>query len=462
MRKIYVSDITLKELSENREATLLFREKTAIASSINDLGVDAVELAPVNNFREDTIIYGTISSLLKDCQVSIPVGFTEENVREAWECISKAEKPCLQVELPVSTVQMEFIHHIKADKMLGKIETLCKEAKKYCENIEFVACDASRADKEFLIDAIKIAEASGATIITICDDAGVYLPSEMAELVAEIKAFSKSKLFVKISDKINMAVAGAYSAIVAGADGVKTAIIGEDNIITGKFSDTIREKGKELGVCTELKDTQIHTSIAELLKKINFSNIAKSNIFENKSGIVLDADSTISQVFDATKALGYQLSDEDNGLVYKAVMVVCEKRSSIGAEELEAIIASNAMQAPSTYHLESYTSTSSNLSNSMTQICLKRDDELICGVSIGDGPIDSAFRAIENSIGVHYEVDDFRIQAVTEGKEALGSAVVKLRNNGKLYSGNGISSDIISASIRAYINALNKIVFEEE
>ena len=87
--------------------------------------------------------------------------------------------------------------------------------------------------------------------------------------------------------------------------------------------------------------------------------------------------------------------------------------------------------------------------------------EIICGVSSGDGPIDSAFRAIEQCIGHHYELDDFQVQSVTEGKEALGSALVRLRNNGKLYSGNGTSTDIVAASIRAYINALNKIVFEE-
>ena len=98
----------------------------------------------------------------------------------------------------------------------------------------------------------------------------------------------------------------------------------------------------------------------------------------------------------------------------------------------------------------------------MAQVTLKRGDELLSGVSIGDGPIDSAFRAIEQCIGYHYELDDFQVQAITEGKEALGSAVVKLREGGKLYSGNGISTDIIAASIRAYVNALNKIVFEEK
>ena len=134
----------------------------------------------------------------------------------------------------------------------------------------------------------------------------------------------------------------------------------------------------------------------------------------------------------------------------------------MGARELEALIASSAMQAPSTYHLESYTTNSSNLTNSMSQVTLTCNGEVMGGVSMGDGPIDSAFRAIEQCIGHHYELDDFQVQAVTEGKEALGSAVVRLRSNGKLYSGNGISTDIVAASIRAYINALNKIVFEEE
>ena len=159
--------------------------------------------------------------------------------------------------------------------------------------------------------------------------------------------------------------------------------------------------------------------------------------------------------------LGYELSDSDIGNVHKALKQVCDKKSAVGAKEFEALIAGYAMQAPSTYHFETYTTTSSNVSSSMSQITLKCNDEIICGVSNGDGPIDSAFRAIEQCIGHHYELDDFQVQSVTEGKEALGSALVRLRNNGKLYSGNGISTDIVAASIRAYINALNKIVFEE-
>ena len=126
-----------------------------------------------------------------------------------------------------------------------------------------------------------------------------------------------------------------------------------------------------------------------------------------------------------------------------------------------AIIASSAMQAPSTYHVESYISTSGNIAPSMCNITLIKEGEKLAGVASGDGPIDAAFKAIEQIIGHHYELDDFKITAVTEGKEAVGSAIVRLRDDGKLYSGNGISTDIIGAGIRAYINALNKIVYGE-
>ena len=182
----------------------------------------------------------------------------------------------------------------------------------------------------------------------------------------------------------------------------------------------------------------------------------------DKKKILLDSDSTISDVAAAATALGYELSEADTGEVLRAVRAVCEKKDTVGAKELEAIIAVSAMQTPSTYHLESYNTTSSNVSASMSSVTLRVGEEKVSGVSMGDGPIDSAFRAIEQCIGHHYELDDFRLQSVTEGKGALGQAIVRLRNNGRLYSGSGISADIVAASIRAYINALNKIVYEED
>ncbi len=461
MRKINISDITFKKLSEEREISLLFREKSAIANCADSIGADAIELPCVKNLREDMIIYKTISQNVGNAILAIPVGFSKEDVKNAWECIKEAKKPRLQIELPVSTIQMEYTYHIKQAVMLEKIAELVKEAKSYCGDVEFSALDATRADVDFLVAAAKEAEKNGANMITVCDNAGVSTPEEIANLVATVKEAVNVPVYVQVSDRINMGTASAFASVSKGADGLKCAMAGKDILLTGEISDAISVCGARIDAKIELNTTKIHSSIDDMLSKINHEAYEGENAVSEKKKILLDSDSSLAQIAQAASVLGYELSDSDIGNVYKALMNVCEKRGAVGAKEFEALIASSAMQAPSTYHFESYTTTSSNASSSMSQVTLKCNDEIICGVASGDGPIDSAFRAIEQCVGHHYELDDFQVQSVTEGKEALGSALVRLRNNGKLYSGNGTATDIIAASIRAYINALNKIVFEE-
>jgi len=461
MRTINTADITLKKLSEDRAISLLFREKSAIANCADALGTDAIELPAVKNLREDTIIYKTIAQNVQNAILAVPVGFNKEDVASVWECIKDAKKPRLQIELPVSTIQMEYRYHVKQAVMLEKIVELVKIAKTYCAEVEFSALDATRADIDFLIAAVKEAESNGATIVNICDDAGVSTPEQIADLVAKVKEAVSIPVYVQVSDKINMGVASAFAAISKGADGIKCAMAGKDILLTAEFSDAMRACGSQINAEIKLDTTKIHANIDDMVSNINHDSFENEETVSDKKKILLDSASTVAQVAQAAAILGYELSDSDVGNVYKALMQVCEKKGTVGSKEFEALIASSAMQAPSTYHFETYTTTSSNVANSMSQVTLKCNDEIICGVASGDGPIDSAFRAIEQCIGHHYELDDFQVQSVTEGKEALGSALVRLRNNGKLYSGNGTSTDIVAASIRAYINALNKIVFEE-
>ncbi len=461
MKKISIADITLKKLSEDRAVSLLFREKAAIANCADSIGADIIELPAVKSVREDSIIYKTIAKNVKKASLAIPVGFSTEDVAVAWECIRDAKNPCLQIELPVSTIQMEYTYHLKQEKMLGKISELVKAAKALCDNVEFSALDATRADVDFLISAVSEAVNSGASSVTVCDDAGASTPEEIAQLVSKVKESVCVPVFVKVSDRISMAVASAFAAVTKGADGLKCAMVGKDVLLAGKISDAMRACAVQLKAEINLDSTKIHSDIDDIVSGIVDEAYEDGNSVSSDKSIFLDSDTTLAQVTQAAAVLGYELSDSDIGNVYKALKRVCDRKGSVGTKEFEALIASFAMQAPSTYHFETYTTTSSNVSNAMSQVTLKCNNEIIRGVSNGDGPIDSAFRAIEQCIGHHYELDDFQIQAVTEGKEALGSALVKLRNNGKLYSGNGTSTDIVSASIRAYINALNKIVFEE-
>ena len=156
----------------------------------------------------------------------------------------------------------------------------------------------------------------------------------------------------------------------------------------------------------------------------------------------------------------YDLSEDDHAKVYEAFKALAKKKP-VSNKELDAIVATSALQVTPAYKLINYVINSGNIIISSAQITLEKDEQEKNAIAIGDGPIDAAFNAIEQILGHHYELDDFQIQSVTEGREAVGSAIVRLRSNGKLYAGKGISTDIIGASIKAYINAINKIIFEE-
>ena len=176
----------------------------------------------------------------------------------------------------------------------------------------------------------------------------------------------------------------------------------------------------------------------------------------------LTAHDDITAVTKVAQQLGYDLSEDDCMKVYDAFRRIAAKKEQVSSKELDAIIASAALQVPPTYKLDTFVITSGNTISSTAHIKLIKNEQVLEGVSFGDGPIDAAFVAIESITGCHYELDDFQLQAVTEGREAMGQTVVKLRSGGKVYSGKGISTDIVAAGIHAYLSALNKIVYEED
>ena len=178
--------------------------------------------------------------------------------------------------------------------------------------------------------------------------------------------------------------------------------------------------------------------------------------------IYLSAHDQADAVLKAVEKLGYDLSEEDEAKVVEAFRAIAAKKEQVGIRELDAIVASTAMQVPAAYQLDTYVINSGNTISSSAHMRLIRDQQVLEGVCIGAGPIDAAFLAIEQITGRHYELDDFQLQAVTEGREAMGQTIVRLRSGGKLYSGRGISTDIVCAGINAYLSALNKIVYEEE
>ena len=455
MKRIFVTDFSLN----NTEGQISFRDKTNIAKTLDSVGVDAIELAPLKNVKEDTVVNRTIAGMVKNCTVKISCGMTAQSIEEAFNSINCANDPCLQISIPVSTVQMEYLYHVKAPQMQEKVVELVKTAKEKCDKVEFKCMDATRADREFLKSVCTIAAENGAVAVTLCDDAGIMMPEEFAEMVADVKAACNIAVYVCPSNAISMAAACAVAAIKSGADGVVTSVSGE-LMSADVFSDIIRTRGADMGVECRLNVAGIHREIdsikSQMAGKSGSVTVVADSSYTNVS---LTADSTLTEVSEAVRALGYELSHEDSGKVFEEFKRVSAKKSKIGIKEIDAIVAAAAMQVPSTYHVESYVINSGNIINATANVILTRDCEKLCGISVGDGPINAAFLAIEQVIGHHYELDDFQIQSVTEGHEAMGSALVKLRDGDKLYSGSGVSTDIIGASIRAYVNALNKIVY---
>ena len=468
MRTLKFIDMTLRQAGEQRGRELTFKEKLEIARSLDRLKADTIELAPIYGGKADQLANRTIASMVAT-RISAAVDISAGNIEETWESIRTAKKPKLNILAPVSTVQMEYTCHKKAASMLELITEQVKKGRFYSEHVEFSAVDATRAEPEFLYQAINTAIEAGADKITVCDTAGVMMPDEFGAFVAGIKehvpGLADIELYVQISDAINMALACAAAAVREGAAGVKCTVLPNGYPTMEELAQFVQVKGNDLDITTQVRLTDLHRSVLQLEKILQpqeektsrFSNVG----LDDASGICLESSDSIRDVINVVRQLGYDLTEEDNARVYEAFQRVASRKHFVGTKELDAIVASSAMQVPSTYKILNYVINSGNVITATANILLEKDGAQMRGVGIGDGPIDAAFQAIEQIIGHHYELDDFQIQTVTEGRDAMGSALVKLRSGGRVYSGNGISTDIIGASIRAYMSALNKIVYEE-
>lgn len=459
MKNITIADRTLCTGSSQ----FSFKEKIEVARQLSRLCADTIEMPEIANVRTDTLLVRTISAFAKNSVISVCAGMTEESLENAAAALQPAAHPRLRIELPLSTVGMEYTCHKKAPKMGEFITGLVSAAKAKCSSVEFCALDATRADEDFVLEMTDCAVNAGAEIITVCDSAAELLPDEFAGFVSKIAAHigERAKTAVMCSDKNGMAAASAALAAKSGASEVKTAVCGD---ITGleTFAGILRDRGESCGLSSGIKYTELNRIVKQIMWITGKKSENPLPLVANDYGdaVTLDENDDKEAVTAAARRLGYDLSEEDCAKVFEEFRRVAAKKR-VGAKELEAIIASSAMQVPPAYKLVSYVINNGNIISASAQITLSKDGEEHKGICIGDGPIDASFLAIEQIIGHHYELDDFQIQSVTEGKEAMGSALVRLRSGGKLYSGNGISTDIIGASIRAYINAVNKIVYEE-
>lgn len=467
MNQIRISDTTLKQTG--KDFSLSFKEKIELPKLLDKLNVNIIELEGISLPKVDALRIKSVASTVKNSIIAVPVSLDRESVETTWNALKEAKNPRLQVLASVSPVQMEYLFHKKPDAMLKSIEEIITACCEKTSDVEFIADDATRSDANFLYQALNTAIAAGAKTITVCDATGAMLPEELDcfldSLNDNVPALKNVILGLSCSNELAMADACAIAAIKHGVREIKASAYCANQISLPNIARLLAAKGESFGATCNLRTVEMNR-IVKQIAWICETTRSKNSPFDNgvqddAEEINLTAQDNMTTVLKAVEKLGYDLSEEDGSKVWEAFQKIATRKDAISSKELDTIVASAAMQVPATYLLTSYNITASNTASSMAQMKLEKNGQILEGVALGDGPVDAAFLALENILGCHYELDDFQVRSVTEGREAMGETVIKLRSNGKIYSGRGTSTDIIGSSIQAYISALNKIVYEE-
>ena len=461
MEKVFIADSTLR----NCDISLSFKEKTKIAKLLNDANIDVIETSPITDGKSDVLFLHSIAPIIDASILACPVSLDCESVVKTYEAISGAAKPRLIISVPVSTVQMEYLYHKKSKALFEIVKDASQKACELCNDVELELVDATRGEEDFIIRLINMAKEIGIKTVTLCDTVGETIPSEIAEfienLISKAPSIKDVCIGIECSDKLKMSSANALACLEKGIRQIETSV-GENQITDlASVASIIRARFDSLGFKSDINIERTDKTIKKIEAILVESTIKSSldfTIGENESK-GLQSGFTKSELKKTIKELGYDLSGDEIEAVFDEAKKL--DKSLIG-KEIDAIIASVTAQVPPTYKLKSYVINNGNIITPTANIVLEKDGEDKQGFCIGEGPIDAAFLAIEQITGHHYELDDYQVQSVTEGREAMASSVIKLRSDGKIYAGRGISIDVIGAGISAYINALNKICFEEK
>ncbi len=463
MNTIRIEDATLSCDNVGKNLDLSFKEKLEIAKNLNALSVDSIELPFVLGNKSDEVLVKTLSKCIDKSVLSLICGNSEEELEKSFSLISGAKSKRLVVCVPVSPTRMEYTASKKPKAVLEQFALMLKKAKSLNADVEVSLDDATRAEIFFLDEVVKIALDNGVKIITINDLSGDMTSQEFYDFIKGLlernSELKKVSVCLRVSDVLSLGVSNIISGILAGANAIKTSTcsgcVSLDKVVPA-IDSVLGKKSFE----TKINKTALSRITERISSFVSFKNVDKQSGNFDKEKDEDITSITEKELSDIIRKRGYDVNFEDLEKIYSEFKRLSEKKR-VNTKELDVIIATTALQVPSTYSLISFSVNTSNLLNATASVVLKKGDKELSGISFGNGAVDAAFRAIENAIGRQFDLDEFRIDAITEGMEAMGQTIVKIRSKGKIYSGKGVSTDIIGASIRAYVNAVNKIVYEE-
>lgn len=497
-RQIKIFDTTLRDGEQSPGCSMNIHEKLEIAKHLECLKVDVIEAGFAMASKEDFEAIKTIAKSIKGSSVAALARTLSKDVDTAWEAVKSAKQPRIHIFIATSDIHMRHKLKKTREQVVKDVAQIVKYAKKYCSDIEFSAEDATRSDPEFLCKVFETAIRSGATVINVPDTVGYTTPDEFYSLITKIREnvsnIDETTISVHCHDDLGMAVANTLSAARAGATQLECTIngIGEraGNAALEEVVMALDTRKDLFGLTSNVDTTQIYRSsklVSALLGTAIPPNkaIVGANAFAHEAGIhqhgVLSEKSTYEimrpesiglsenkivlgkhsgrHAFDArVRELGYNLTKSELNRTFVRFKDLAGKKKVVSNLDIEALIQSKYTEVTGIYRLDRFIVNSGNTITSTASIKMINGDMAKEEVATGDGPMDAAFKAIEKIIGTSFMLEDYSVHSVTSGKDAQGEVIVKLRKNDNIVVGRGLSTDIVEAGIKAYLNAVNKML----
>ena len=498
MDRIKIFDTTLRDGEQSPGVSLITEEKLAIARQLANLNVDVIEagfpIASVGDFQS----VKSIADKVRDVEVTGLARSNFKDIDRAWEALKGGENPRIHVFIATSPIHMKYKLRMTEEQVLEKAIEAVKYAAKYTSNIEFSAEDASRSEIEFLARLFEKVIKAGAKVINIPDTVGYAVPAEFGKMIAGVRNsvpnIDKAEISVHCHNDPGLAVANSLAAIENGARQIEVAING----IGERAGNTALEE--LIMVLKTRKDfynldiSQDTTQIMRLSKMVsNFTGmeiqpnkaIVGKNAFAHEAGIHQDGvikERTTYEIMDAqsigleenslvlgkhsgrhafrdfVSKLGYELDEDTFEDVFRKFKNLADKKKKLSVVDIEALINNKIYSAESIYELEYVSVNTGNTILPNATLKLKREDQVLeTAACSGDGPVDAIFKGINDIIKLdNLKLISYKIDAVTEGTDALGEVVIKLGIEGKTYIGHSAQTDITYASALAYLDAINK------
>ncbi|MFQ5860249.1 MAG: 2-isopropylmalate synthase, partial [Dehalococcoidia bacterium] len=502
--RVIIFDTTLRDGEQAAGAAMTLEEKLEIARQLEKLRVDVIEAGFAASSPGDFKAVQTIAREVRTPIIASLARANPKDVDAAWEALKDAERPRIHVFISSSEIQVMHMMRKNREEIIEMAVNCVERARRYCSDVEFSAQDATRTQPEYLYQLLEAAIGAGATTVNIADTVGYMIPGEFAQLIRgvfeQVPNIHKARVSVHCHNDLGLAVANSLAAVQVGARQVEGCIngIGEraGNASIEEVVMALHTRRDLMGITTGVNSRQIYPTSRLVSRITGFpvqpnKAIVGENAFRHASGIHQDGvlkERTTYEIMEPQSIgwpgsvlvlgklsgraglrarledLGYHLEPEELNQVFEEFKLLADKKREVTDRDLEALMSEQKRTAwePNDYQLEHVqVSCGTNDIPTATVRIQAPDGAVRSEAATGNGPVDAVCKAIDRVVAIPTKLVEYRVGAVTEGLDSMAEVTIRVERAGNVYHGRGVSTDVIVASAKAYMSALNRLVATE-